>query len=136
MPFVIDASIVVAWGLEEDSSVAEKALSRIEADEALAPSLWWFEVRNGLIVAERQGRIREARTTEFLGALAETAVSLDFSPDERHLIALARRHRLTVYDAAYLELALRQNLTLATLDRTLARAAHAEGVPLIGAPAG
>ncbi|HVB15439.1 MAG TPA: type II toxin-antitoxin system VapC family toxin, partial [Stellaceae bacterium] len=66
------------------------------------------------------------------GELAETAVSFDIAPDENRMIALARKHRLTVYDAAYLELALRRALPLATLDMPLAHAARAEGVPLVG----
>jgi predicted nucleic acid-binding protein len=132
MPFVIDASIVLAWGLEEDSPAAGGALTRLEADQAFAPSLWWFEVRNGLIVGERRGRIQEMRTVEFLRALAELAVSFDASPDENKMIELARKHRLTVYDAAYLELAVRRGFPLATLDEPLAAAARAEGVPLVG----
>lgn len=132
MPFVIDASIVVAWGLEGDDPVARMALRRIEADQGVAPSLWWFEVRNGLIVNERRGRIGEVRTMEFLDELAAMAVSLDSSPQEGQTLALARKHRLTFYDAAYLELALRHDLPLATLDLPLARAARAEGVPLVG----
>ncbi len=132
MPFVIDASIVVAWGLEEDDPVAGIALRQIEVDQGVAPSLWWFEVRNGLIINERRGRIREVRTREFLDELAAMAVSLDASPQEGQTLALARKYRLTFYDASYLELAVRRSLPLATLDRSLARAARAEGVALVG----
>jgi predicted nucleic acid-binding protein len=132
VPFVVDASIVVAWALREIHPTAALALARIENDQALAPALWWFEVRNGLIVNERRGRIREARTVEFLQELERIAVAVDAAPIEGQVLGLARQHRLTVYDAAYLELALRQDLPIATLDMPLAAAARAEGVALTG----
>ena len=67
MPFVIDASIAACWAFEdEDHPVAALALERIRSDEALVPSLWWFEVRNTLIVNERRGRLTEADVTVFL----------------------------------------------------------------------
>jgi predicted nucleic acid-binding protein len=131
VPFVIDASVVVAWALQEVHPTAALALARIENDQALAPALWWFEVRNGLIVNERRGRIPEARTLEFLQELKEIAVAVDVAPLEDQVLTLTRRHGLTVYDAAYLELALRAALPLATLDMALVRAARTEGVQLI-----
>jgi predicted nucleic acid-binding protein len=105
---------------------------RLRTESAAAPSLWWFEVRNGLVVAERRGRVTEQQTARFLREILRLAVTLDNSPNEAGVLALARRHRLTVYDAAYLELALRQDLPIATLDMPLAAAARAEGVALIG----
>ncbi len=125
-------AIVVAWALQEVHPIAALSLARFENDQALAPALWWFEVRNGLIVNERRGRIREARTVEFLLALKRIAIAVDAAPIEDQVLVLARRHRLTVYDAAYLELAMREGLSLATLDEALATAARAESVPLIG----
>ncbi len=74
----------------------------------------------------------ERRTTEFLSQIAQLAIVLEQSPDEAAVLALARRHRLTVYDAAYLELAIREGSPLATLDTALMRAARGESVPLIG----
>jgi predicted nucleic acid-binding protein len=96
------------------------------------PALWWFEVRNALAVNERRGRLGEADTAAFLRALARLSIGFDRSPDEAALLALARRHRLTVYDAAYLELAQREGLPLATLDAALRDAAAASGVALLG----
>ena len=88
-------------------------------------------MRNTLLVSERRGRLTEADTTAFLAALSRLAISVDRTPGD-DVLALARRRNLTVYDAAYLELARRADLPLATLDRRLALAARAEQVALIG----
>ena len=135
MPFVIDASVTLCWAFENEHELAaEGALDRLNTDEAFVPSLWWYEIRNVLIVNERRGRKTEAKSSEFLSFLAGIPIWTDRSPDEAVVLALARRHRLTVYDAAYLELARRRREPLATLDRKLAAAAQAESVPLLGAP--
>jgi predicted nucleic acid-binding protein len=99
---------------------------------AVVPALWWFEVRNTLIVGERRGRLDAIQTTEILAQIEALPISRDREPDSEAVLALARAHRLTVYDAAYLELALRADLPLATLDRQLAAAARAVRVPLLG----
>ena len=133
MPFVIDASIAACWAFhDEDHPTARITLERIRHDQAHAPSLWWFEVRNMLVVSERRGRITETDTAAFLSGLARLGVLIDRTPDEAVVMTLARQHRLTIYDAAYLELAQRENLPLATLDRALIEAARAIAVPLIG----
>ncbi|MGA9012511.1 MAG: type II toxin-antitoxin system VapC family toxin [Acetobacteraceae bacterium] len=133
MPFVIDASIAACWAFEdEDHPVAALALERIRSDEALVPSLWWFEVRNTLIVNERRGRLTEADVTVFLRGLARLGVTIDRTPDEAAILTLARRHRLTVYEASYLELAQREGVLLATLDTDLVNAARGERLRLIG----
>ncbi len=135
MPFVLDASIAACWAFDdEDHLVAALALERVRTDEARVPSLWWFEVRNALIVSERRGRLTEGDTATFLHALAHLRVLVDRSPEEADVLALARHRRLTVYDAAYLELARREGAPLATLDATLATAARAERVPLLSEP--
>ncbi len=134
MPFVLDASIAACWAFDdEDHSVAALALERVRTDEARVPSLWWFEVRNTLIVSERRGRLTEADTATFLRGLAHLRVSVDRSPEEADVLALARR-RLTVCDFAYLELARREGAPLATLDAALATAARAERVRLLSEP--
>jgi predicted nucleic acid-binding protein len=132
MPFVLDASIAASWAFaNEDHPTAALALERIRTDEARVPSLWWFEVRNVLLVNERRGRIGEADTAGFLRDLSRLGVTLDHSPDEAELLRLARHHRLTVYDASYLELAGRDGLPLATLDTELVRAARGENLALV-----
>jgi predicted nucleic acid-binding protein len=133
MPFVLDASVTLAWAFVDESDPrATAALTRIRTDEALAPSIWWFEIRNTLVVNERRGRLTEADTAAFLRTLARLAVTIDRQPGEAEILALARRHRLSVYDAAYLELAQRHTISLATLDRELISAARTERVALLG----
>ena len=132
MPFVVDASVAASWVLpDERHAVAERALARAEEDAAIAPWLLWFELRNILMVAERRKRLEADKTEEALQLLARLSIALDDAPDELAVMALARRHRLTVYDAAYLELSLRKGIPLATVDAALADAARSEGGALI-----
>jgi predicted nucleic acid-binding protein len=134
MPFVLDASIAACWAFEdEDHPVAAIALERIRTDEARVPSLWWFEVRNTLIVNERRGRLTETDVAIFLRALSRLDVTVDRALEEVAVLSLARRYRLTVYDASYLELAQREGIPLATLDAELASAARAAKIRLIEA---
>ena len=100
MPFVLDASIVHDWAFVERHRTADAVRERLRTESAAAPSLWWFEVRNGLVVAERRGRVTEQQTARFLREILRLAITLDNSPNEAGVLALARRHRLTVYDAA------------------------------------
>src|SRR5260370_22637595 len=96
MPFVLDASVAVSWAFDdEDHSNAALALERIRKDEAHVPSLWWYEVRNSVIVNERGHRLTEADTAVFLRALSRLDVAVDQSPDEARILAITRRHRLT-----------------------------------------
>jgi predicted nucleic acid-binding protein len=136
MPFVLDASVAACWAFEdEDHPTATLALERIRSDQARVPSLWWFEVRNTLIINERRGRLAEADTAAFLRGLSRLGVTVDRLPEEAGVMTLARKHRLSVFDASYLELAQREALPLATLDADLIRAARAENLSLIGAAA-
>lgn len=133
MPFVIDACVAACWVLpDERHPVAERAWREIAVDFALAPALWWYELRNVMIVNERRGRLDSARTTRALQLLGELPITIDNEVDGDRMMQLARRHRLTVYDAAYLELALRKAHPLATLDAALAKAGRAESAPLLG----
>jgi predicted nucleic acid-binding protein len=132
MSFIIDASVVIAWAFKEQHATAERALARIQAEEAIVPALWWYELRNVLVLGERQRRLTERQTARFLRDISRLTITIDSSPNEAQVLTLARRHRLTVYDAAYLELAGREVLPLATLDQELAAAARAEQVALIG----
>lgn len=131
MAFVIDASTVVAWALREADARATRARRLIRTEDAHVPHLWWFELRNALIVNERRGRITEVATARFLRRLSRLRLVISPLPEEAAVMALARKHRLTVYDAAYLELALREGVPLATLDGALAGSAKAEGVELV-----
>jgi predicted nucleic acid-binding protein len=133
MAFVLDASITACWAFDDEGHpAAALALDRIRTDEALAPCFWWFEVRNTLIVGERRGRLTEADTTTFLRDLSRFGVIIDRAPQESSILALARRHRLTVYDASYLKLAQREAVPLTTLDGDLRQTAAAYGVVVLG----
>ena len=133
MAFVLDASVAACWAFEDESHpLAELALERLRTEPALVPALWWFELRNVLVVNERRDRLTETVTAAFLRAVARLDIAIDRTPDSAAVLALARAHRLSVYDAAYLELAQRAAAPLATLDAALARAARDEGVALIG----
>ena len=135
MAFVLDASIAAVWAFDdEDHEAAVMARQALIDDPAFAPSLWWFELRNTLLVNERRKRITEIQVTRFLHTLASLPIQLDFDPNERDVLSLARRHRLTVYDASYLELSLRLALPVATLDGELIAAARSEHIKLIGSP--
>jgi predicted nucleic acid-binding protein len=134
VPFVLDVSITSAWALsDEDYPDAELAQESLRSDSAIAPSLWWFEVRNTLIQNERRSRISTAETAAFLAALVRLPITIEFGTEEEALLRLARAHRLTVYDAAYLELANRKGFPLATLDSDLIRVARAGAIPLLTA---
>jgi predicted nucleic acid-binding protein len=134
LSFVVDASIALSWYLPgETSAISETTFARLGHTDAIAPILWWFEIRNTLIVSERRKRITSADTIQILTRLGELPLRLDVAPDSATVMALAREHGLTVYDAAYLELALRLAAPLATLDRALAAAATAAGVELLTA---
>ncbi len=132
MAFVLDASISAVWALaDETSPLAEVAERRLKNETALAPRIWWYEVRNLLIINERRQRITAADTAEFLELLASYPIRIDTVDDEQSIFRLARQYRLSFYDAAYLAVAQRNQLPLATLDKALATAAEAAGVPLI-----
>jgi predicted nucleic acid-binding protein len=134
--FVLDASVVASWCFPDESRPsAEAALRRVADEAAAAPALLWFEVRNVLLMAERRNRLSEAQTSRFLNYVGELPIVVDREPDEALVLGLARTHRITVYDAAYLELAQRKALSLATLDHALIDAAYSEGVPLVGGSA-
>ena len=131
---MVDASVAVAWALQdEDHPDAAAALERFQTDQAIRADLWWYELRNALVVNERRGRIAPADTEAFLRDLASVEIVFDSATDQTPVIALARRHRLTFYDAANLELAVRLRAPFATLDTALAAAASAEKVVRLSA---
>jgi predicted nucleic acid-binding protein len=135
MPFVLDASITACWAFpDEQDPRACAALARVRIEDAVVPSLWWFEVRNILVVNERRNRITESGTNSFLRELSRLRIRVDREPEEAAVLKLARAHRLSVYDASYLELAQRERIPVATLDAQLAAAAVAEGTELVGVP--
>jgi predicted nucleic acid-binding protein len=132
MPFVLDASIAAAWALlDETSALADRASDRLRADVGLVPPLWWYEIRNLLIVNERRKRITADGSAAFLEIVAAYPIQVDPVLDERTNLQLARQYGLTFYDAAYLTLALRNQVPIATLDKDLEAAAISAGVPIL-----
>lgn len=131
---MLDASVTASWCFpDEHSAVADVAMDRLLADEALAPQLWLVEMRNILLVNERRGRIAAADADDFLRDLARLPIRVRGDVDEHAIMTMGRRHGLTAYDAAYLDLAVRADVPVATLDEALARAVRAAGLALVGA---
>lgn len=138
MNLVLDASVALSWCFEDEGGAMEMAvLQRLREDEAVVPALWTLEVANGLVTAERRGRLDAAgvvRSAHLLLALPIVVEPVERSGAASSVVPLARRHRLSAYDAAYLELALRRGIPLATSDAALRRAAREEGVEVLGEP--
>jgi len=134
--FVVDCSIAMAWLFHDEATPKTAALlDRLAAETALVPAWWFIEITNVLAMAERKGRVSAPQSDAFIADLGKLAIERDNEGPERaftHLLSLCRRHRLTSYDAIYLDLAIRRSLPLATLDDDLRRAAHKLGVGLLG----
>lgn len=136
MSLVIDSSITLAWLFEDERTAgADAVLARVAEAGAVAPPLWRLEVANALQMAVRRQRIDPAFRDASLADLGTLEVKIDSETDRQAWTAtleLAERCRLTLYDAAYLELAHRLGFPLATLDRELRAAATMLGVALLG----
>jgi predicted nucleic acid-binding protein len=134
--FVLDASMALAWCFDDESNdLAEDILDSLKGgSQAITPGIWPLEVANVLLMAERRKRISLAKIMEQLGEIRKLPIIVEPADSPRafdQILAVARQLRLTVYDAAYLELAMRRALPLATLDDSLGRAARAAGIPLV-----
>ncbi len=135
MSLVLDCSATLAFLMEDEkTSEISDILNEIVADGAIVPALWHLEVANGLSIAVRRKRISQETRNQFLGYLVKLDISVD-DETQKHAwsatIKLADLHGLTLYDAAYLELAQRRRLPLATLDTDLAAAARKSGVDVL-----
>lgn len=132
---VLDCSIAVAWCFEDEADPAIDALlDGLRAAGAVVPALWPLEMTNVLLQAERRGRIAMAAVDARLAAFAALPITVDsvsWPQNSSTILGLARLHGLTTYDAAYLELAMRRCLPLATKDRTLEQACRAVGVVVL-----
>ncbi len=131
MAFVPDASIAATWVLpDEEAAAADLALDRLGQETAWVPEILWHELRNLLLSAERRGRIDVRHADLSMVRLRRLPIHSAHETDDREVMALARAHRLTAYDASYLALAIREGCPLASLDRRLNEAATIEGVTL------
>jgi predicted nucleic acid-binding protein len=133
MAFVVDASIVAAWFLpDETNDIADLALSRLENEDALAPDLLLHEMRNILLMAERRKRIIMEDVLTIFSRIENMPIDIITDRDSISIVRLARQHNLTAYDAAYLSLALHLKVPLVTADAKLAAAAKMENILLNG----
>lgn len=142
MRFVLDNAVAMRWlfrdGSARDTEYADAVLAALEQSDthALAPGIWLLEAGNVIVRAEARGWITEAEAREFTHLLEHMAIQLNpelQGPAFGHVIDLARRFNLSTYDAAYLELALREGIPMATLDAALRKAAEQTGTALMNA---
>jgi predicted nucleic acid-binding protein len=125
--------VALAWCFaDEQEPYAVAVLRLLEIRTAIVPSVWPLEVANGFVIAERRGRLQPGRTVELIAEIAKLGIEVDSHTSSqawKETLTLARRYGLSVYDAAYLELAIRESLPLATLDRALAKVARRVKLP-------
>lgn len=134
MALVIDGSVALSWCFPDEKNADSDAILQLLADQpGVAPDIFWYEIRNALIVSERRGRITASGSAEFLADLNALGIALAAPGDEAVVMSLARDHQLSVYDAAYLELAKREGHTLCTFDEKLRAAARKSGMQLLPA---
>ena len=130
--FVLDCSVTASWCFSDESDpYAMSALDALEDGEAVVPSIWPLELANVLLIGERRGRLSRTEVVQFVSLLTELEILIDrIEPDRvfSEILSLAWTHKLTSYDAAYLDLAMREGLPIATLDEPLRKAAEAAGV--------
>jgi len=133
--FVIDNSVVMTWCFKDEASqYADSILDILEHFTAIVPSIWPLEVGNVLLVAERKKRLSRADITRFIALLFELPITVDQEPPERmikEIFALAREHKLSTYDASYLDLAMKKGIPIATLDNHLITAAKRSNVSIM-----
>jgi predicted nucleic acid-binding protein len=134
--FVLDASIALSWCFaDEANKTTAQLLDRVATETAIAPAIWPLELGNVLIGAERKKRITHAEVSEFVELIQKLNIEIDSETAARSfhdILSLAHSEKLTTYDAAYLELAMRKGLPLATKDLQLKNAAKNLGVHIIG----
>ena len=135
--FVLDGSVTMAWYFQDEmNDYADAVRDGLDRSQAVVPSLWPLEVANTVVMGERRKRSTPAQAATWLGFLGVLPIVVDGETTARawgDTLGLARAHNLSAYDAAYLELAMRRGLPLATLDEKLKAAAAAVGVSLFSA---
>ena len=130
--FVLDGSLALAWYFKDEAQpYADAVAARFPTTRAVVPLIWPLEVANAVLMGERRQRSTTAQAARWLAYLGSLPIEIDDETNDRawsDVLSLARVHRLSAYDAAYLELTLRRGLALATLDDKLKSAASAAGV--------
>ena len=134
--FIVDCSVAMTWLFNDEATdKTAELLGRLATETALVPAWWYVEVTNVLAVAERRGRIKPAESAAFISDLSKLDIERDDQGPARafmYLLPLCRTQHLTSYDALYLDLAVRADLPLATLDEPLRKAAKKLSVVLLG----
>jgi len=137
--FVLDNSVTMRWffgdGKPQELAYAGKVLDLMKEDSALVPVTWGLEMANVIARAESSGLVTVARSGAFLEMLEGVDIDVDeatFAHSLSDILQLARRYKISSYDASYLELAIRKGLALATLDEALSKAAKKAGVKKLG----
>lgn len=132
--FVLDGSLALAWYFKDEAiPYADAVAASFPASRAIVPVIWPLEIANAVLMGERRQRSTEAQATRWLRYLGSLPIAVDEETNDRawsDVLNLARAHRLSAYDAAYVELALRRGLLLATLDEKLRSTASALGVSM------
>ena len=136
MSFVLDNSVALAWCFEDEQTKSVlDLLDRVADSGAIAPMLWPIEALNGLLAAERRRRLDATQRTKLAAFLRELPIRLDMETADhawQDTTLIAAKYKLPLYDAAYLELAQRRKLPLASLDKDLRKAAVSAGVEVLG----
>ncbi|MBP7074464.1 MAG: type II toxin-antitoxin system VapC family toxin [Rhabdochlamydiaceae bacterium] len=132
--FVLDCSITMTWCFEDESTAyTDSILENFKNITAIVPTIWPLEVANVLLLSKKRGRITEVQSASFIDALSALPITVDSSTSAkamRSIFLIANKAELTIYDAAYLELAIREKIPLMTLDKKLAQAAKKYHVPV------
>ncbi len=132
--FVLDTSVTLTWALKDENNLyADSVLDALLTMQAMVPVIWTLEVANVLLVSERRGRLTNAMTENFLGLLRKLPITVETTSAgaiSDHLIDIGRTYSITSYDAGYLELGLRENLPIASLDARMQSVMATVGVPL------
>lgn len=132
MAFVLDASVALSWCFHDEADpVADQIQDRMVEERGVVPTLWRYEMAKALAVAHRRGRIDDEELTSIEVLLGGMNIEEAPACGIAELARVAGEHRLTAYDAAYLQVAAARRLPLATLDATLAEAARSAGVALL-----
>ena len=133
MGLIVDTSVFMAHVFTDElSGYADRAMQLAAKQRLIQPTIWWYELRNVLLVGLRRNRISTMRFDEVLSDVRRLTIDLDCNHDSHITITYAREYTLSIYDAAYLEVASRRRIPLATLDKKLKSVCQSLGVDTFG----
>ncbi len=133
--FVVDNSVILSWVFkDENTKKSQELLNKLLKQNAYVPSLWPYELSNALFIAEKNGRIKEADSVSFISSLKDLSLFVEnnsYDNITKDILAISREHKITVYDASYIELALRKNLDMASFDKKLNAVCRKIGIKIL-----